>query len=101
MEVEQPYVIKFLADKGTPGVKIVSRLRNYYGVHARSRTQVYWWINEVKRGEWTSRREQAPEEIVMNNLLPLLPVSWMPTAISRRESWHTRWGLQHQQFVVI
>jgi hypothetical protein len=37
----------------------------------------------------------------MNDLLAFLPVSWMPIAISGRESWHTAWGLHFQQFVAI
>jgi hypothetical protein len=49
LEGEQHYVIQFVADEGTPGVEIVSRLRNHSGEHALSRTQVYWSINKVKR----------------------------------------------------
>jgi hypothetical protein len=33
-----------------PGVQIVERLRQHYGEDALSRTQVYFWINEVERG---------------------------------------------------
>jgi hypothetical protein len=50
MEVEQRHVIKFLSDEGMPGVQIVERLRQHYGEDALSRKQVYFWINEVKRG---------------------------------------------------
>jgi hypothetical protein len=32
-----------------PGVQVVERLRQHYGEDALSRTQGYFWINEVKR----------------------------------------------------
>jgi hypothetical protein len=51
MELEQRYVIKFFADEGMQGVQILSRLRDHYGTEALSRTEVYYWINEVKRGK--------------------------------------------------
>jgi hypothetical protein len=50
MEIEHRYVTKFFTDEGIPGVKINSRLWSHYGEKVLSRTQVYFWINEVKRG---------------------------------------------------
>jgi hypothetical protein len=50
MEVEQCYVTKFFSDEGMPGVQIMARLRQHYGEGVVARTQVYVWINEVKRG---------------------------------------------------
>jgi hypothetical protein len=50
MELKQRCVIKFFSNEGVPGVKIVERLRQHYREDALSRTQVYFWINEVKRG---------------------------------------------------
>jgi transposase len=50
MELEQRCVIKFFADEGMQVVQILSRLRDHYEAQALSRTQVYDWINEVKRG---------------------------------------------------
>jgi hypothetical protein len=50
MKVEQRSVIKFFSDEGMPGVQIVARLRQHYGEGALSRTQMYFWVNEVKRG---------------------------------------------------
>jgi hypothetical protein len=50
MEIEQRYVIKFFPDEGMPEVEIVARLRQHYGVCVLSRTQVDFWINEVKPG---------------------------------------------------
>jgi hypothetical protein len=50
MEVEQSYVIKFFTDEDVPEVQIIARLRDHYGEDARSRTQIYFRINEVKRG---------------------------------------------------
>jgi hypothetical protein len=66
MEVEQRYVIKFFSDEITPGVQIVARLRQHYGEGAVSRTQMYFWINEVKRGRTDlntigSREREADE----------------------------------------
>jgi histone-lysine N-methyltransferase SETMAR len=49
MEVEQRHVIKFFSDEGTPGVQIAERLRQHYREDALSRTQVCFWISEVKR----------------------------------------------------
>jgi hypothetical protein len=50
MAFEQCYLIKLLSDEGMPGVQIVKRLRQHYGEDALSRTQVYFWIREVKPG---------------------------------------------------
>jgi hypothetical protein len=50
MELEHQHVIKFFADEGMQGVQILSRIRDHYGTEGLSRTQVYDWINEVKRG---------------------------------------------------
>jgi hypothetical protein len=50
MEVEQRYVITFFTDEDMPGVQIMPRLRDHYEKDALSRTQIYFWINEVKRG---------------------------------------------------
>jgi hypothetical protein len=101
MEVEQRSVIKFLADEGTPGIEIVSCLRNHDGEHAHSRTQGYWWINEIKRERTDLNTIAVPEEIPMKDLVAFLPVSWMPTPISRRESCHIPWRWPSQQFVAI
>jgi hypothetical protein len=49
-DVEQCYVIKFFSDEGMPRVQIIARLRQHYGENTLSRTQVYFWTNEVKRG---------------------------------------------------
>jgi hypothetical protein len=50
VELEQRYVVTFFSDEGMPGVQIVERFRRHYGEDAFSRTQVYFWIDEVKRG---------------------------------------------------
>jgi hypothetical protein len=50
MEVEQQYVIKFFTDEGMRDVGVLSHLRDRYGKDALSRTQIYFWINEIKRG---------------------------------------------------
>jgi hypothetical protein len=50
MEVEQRHAIKFFSDEGMPRVQIVARLKQHYGEVALSRTQVYCWTTEVKRG---------------------------------------------------
>jgi hypothetical protein len=50
MEVEQRYVIKFLTDEAMPAVEIISCLGDHYGEDALSRTQIYFLINEIKRG---------------------------------------------------
>jgi hypothetical protein len=60
MEVEQRHVIKFFSDEGIQGVQIVKRLRQHYGENALSRTQVYFWINEVKRGRMDLNTIKSP-----------------------------------------
>jgi transposase len=50
MEGEQRHVIKFFSDEGMSGVQIVQHLRQHYREDALSQTQVYFWINKVKRG---------------------------------------------------
>jgi hypothetical protein len=50
IEVEQRYVINFFSHEGMPGVQIVGRLRYHSVKDALSRTQMCFWINEVKRG---------------------------------------------------
>jgi hypothetical protein len=49
MKLEQCHVINFFSDEGMPEVQIVARLRQYSGEGALSQTQVYFWINGVKR----------------------------------------------------
>jgi hypothetical protein len=50
MEVEKRHVIKFFTDEGMSAVKSISRLRDHYGEDELSRTQIYFWINEIRRG---------------------------------------------------
>jgi hypothetical protein len=50
MEVEQWHVIKFFTDEGMPAIKIIFRLRDHYGEDELSRTQIHFWINEIKGG---------------------------------------------------
>jgi hypothetical protein len=82
MEVEQHSVIKFFSDEGMPGIQIVARLRQHYGEGALSRTQVYFWINEAKRGERILTLLQAPEESLTKILPLLLLASSMPILAS-------------------
>jgi hypothetical protein len=49
MEIESRSGIKFFTDEGILRVEIVCRLKKHYGDHILSRTQVYFWINEIKR----------------------------------------------------
>jgi hypothetical protein len=62
MELEQRYVIKFFANEGMQGVQILSRLRDHDGTEALSRTQVYSWINEVKRGRTDLNTVASPRK---------------------------------------
>jgi hypothetical protein len=50
IDAEQRYAIKFFSGEGMPEVQIVERRRQHYEEDALSRTQVYFWIDEVKRG---------------------------------------------------
>jgi hypothetical protein len=50
MEVEQRYVIKFFTDQGMQGMEIIRRINEHYGDNALSRSTIYSWIAEVKRG---------------------------------------------------
>jgi hypothetical protein len=48
MEAEQRSVIKFFVEEGMKGVEIVDRLNEHYGGDALQRTQMHYWIREVK-----------------------------------------------------
>jgi hypothetical protein len=48
---KQRYFIKFFTDEIMLVVEMTSRLRDYYGKDALSRTQIYFWINEMKGGK--------------------------------------------------
>lgn len=48
--LEQRYCIKFLHFQGHPGNEIVEQLNEWYGDKSLCRTQVYFWIAEIKRG---------------------------------------------------
>jgi hypothetical protein len=56
MEFEERYVIKFFTNKRMPGVEIISCLRNHFREDEVSRTQVGFWIEEVRRGRTDPRR---------------------------------------------
>jgi hypothetical protein len=60
MGVEQRYVINFFSDEGMPGVQIVERLTQHYGEDALSRTQLFFWISEVRRGRTDFRTIASP-----------------------------------------
>jgi 3-mercaptopyruvate sulfurtransferase SseA len=59
-ELEQRYVIKFFAHEGMQDVQILPRLRDHYEAQALPRTQVYYWINEVKRGRTDLNTAASP-----------------------------------------
>jgi AraC-like DNA-binding protein len=52
--------------EGMKGVRIIDRLNEHYGGDALQRTQVYYWIGEVKLGTRdlsnVSRPRRAPDE---------------------------------------
>jgi hypothetical protein len=60
MKVEERYVIKFFTDEGMPAVEIISRLRDDYGDDALFQTQIYFWINEIKRGRTDLNKIASP-----------------------------------------
>jgi hypothetical protein len=92
MELEQRYVIKFFSDEGMPGVQIVECLRQHYWKDALSRTQVYFWINEVERGRTDLSTVASPVKVST-----LSPASSMLILISQPGSLHSPWGLQPQR----
>jgi hypothetical protein len=51
MEIEQCYVIKFLIDEGMKPLNILMRLHKHYGIRAFSRSTLYFWIGEARRGK--------------------------------------------------
>jgi DNA-binding transcriptional ArsR family regulator len=63
MEVKQRYVTKFLVEEGVKRLEIMDRLNKHYG-QAFQRTQVSYWIKEVK----TRRKD----------LSNILPPGWVP-----------------------
>jgi hypothetical protein len=50
MEIEQGYVIKFVIDEGMKPPDILMRLHKRYGPHVFSRSILYFWIGETRRG---------------------------------------------------
>jgi hypothetical protein len=101
MELEQRYAIKFFADEGMQGVQILSRLRDHYGAQALSRTKVYDWINEVKRGRTDLNTGAAPEGSLMKVFPLSLLESSMPIHTSPRDSSPVPEALRHQQSAAI
>jgi hypothetical protein len=61
MENEQHYFVKFFCNKVIPGIEIVARLRPHYGEGALPRTEVYFWINELKLGRTDINTTTSPE----------------------------------------
>jgi hypothetical protein len=61
MELEQRYAIKFFSHEGMPAVQIAERIRQHYGEKDLSRTQVYFWVNEVKWGTTDLNAIASPE----------------------------------------
>jgi hypothetical protein len=60
MELEQRYVMNFFFNDGMSGVQIVGRLRQHSEEDTLSRTQVYFWNNEAKRGRTDLNRITGP-----------------------------------------
>jgi hypothetical protein len=55
------WAIKFFFDEGVTAVQIVVRLKHHYGEGVLSRTQVYFWINGIKRGRRDLNIIASPE----------------------------------------
>jgi hypothetical protein len=72
MELEQQDVIKFFADERMQWLQILSRLRDHYGTEALSRTQVYDWINEAKRGRTDLNTVASPGMEPDEGLAPVI-----------------------------
>jgi hypothetical protein len=48
--LKQRYIIKILVKGQVPAPEIIAKLQQHYGDNALKRTQVYFWIGEVRRG---------------------------------------------------
>lgn len=48
--MEQRYVIKFLQSDGYTASQIIDKLKDIYYTQALNRTQVYYWLAELRRG---------------------------------------------------
>jgi nucleoside-diphosphate-sugar epimerase len=57
---KQHAVIEFPLLEGCPGDEILTRLPNVYGPDAYSRSSVFHWIQEVRRGNEELRNEGRP-----------------------------------------
>jgi hypothetical protein len=99
MAVEQRHVFKFFSDKSMPRVQIVARLGQHSREGALSRTEIYFWIDEAKRGERILILLRTPEESVVKILRPLVLASSLPILTFQPGSLHSPWELQPQQFV--
>lgn len=56
--MEQRYFIKFMFIEGYSPNEIISKLSDIYGDQALHKTQVYYWLAEIKRGRDDLRDEQ-------------------------------------------
>jgi hypothetical protein len=99
MEVEQRYVIKFFSDGDMSEVQIVARFRQHYGEGVLSRTEVYFWINEVTQWRTDLNTVASSGKEANEVLLLLLLASSMQILTFQPGSLHSPWGLQPQRFV--
>jgi hypothetical protein len=45
-----------------PAVEIISRIRDHYEADVLSRTQIYFWINKIKRGKTDLNNSASPRK---------------------------------------
>jgi hypothetical protein len=81
MEIEERYVIKFFTDEHISEVEIISRLRNYYEDDALSRTQMYSWIHEVRRGRADLSTIASPGRKFDESSMKVLPLLLLESSI--------------------
>jgi hypothetical protein len=60
MEIEQRYVIKFFIDESMKPLDILMRLHKHYDPRAFSRSILYFWIGEARRGRTDLSKIRGP-----------------------------------------
>lgn len=68
MNVEQRYVISFLIKKGFKGSQIIKELEEVYGNDSLSKTQVYFWISEIRGGRKDLQNIESPGRPLQENV---------------------------------
>jgi hypothetical protein len=86
--VWQRYIIKFFVEEGMKEMEITDRLNNHYDRHAIQRTQVCYWIKDVKSGRKVFETSRCLERHQMRGQMSVLGRRSKRVFIFQRERLH-------------